>query len=90
MGVKFLEIEKQQTNGMAVSSLVLGILGVVLNLVPLLPYLLGILAIIFGTMGKKTEHGKGMAFAGVILGGIALVMKVLFWLFVIAIGGLGY
>ncbi|WP_339249338.1 DUF4190 domain-containing protein [Sporosarcina sp. FSL W8-0480] len=88
--MKRLEIEKQQTNGMAVSSLVLGILGVVLNLIPLLPYLLGILAIVFGTMGKKVESGKGMAVAGTILGGIALVMKVIFWLFVIAIGGLNY
>ncbi|MDN4607888.1 DUF4190 domain-containing protein [Sporosarcina highlanderae] len=84
-----MEVEKQQTNGMAVSSLVLGILGVVLNLIPLIPYLLGILAIVFGTMGKKVESGKGMAVAGTILGSIALVMKIIFWLFVIAIGGLG-
>ena len=47
-----MENENQQTNGMAVSSLVLGILGVVLNLIPLLPYLLGILAIVFGTDGQ--------------------------------------
>lgn len=85
-----MEVEKLQTNGMAVSSLVLGILGVVLNLIPLIPYLLGILAIVFGTMGKKVEIGKGMAVAGIILGGITLGMKVIFWLFVIAIGGLGY
>lgn len=85
-----MEIEKQQANGMAVSSLVLGIIAVVLNLIPILPYLLGILAIVFGTMGKKVESGKGMAIAGTVLGGIALGMKVIFWLFVIAIGGLNY
>ena len=84
-----MEHENQQTNGMAVSSLVLGILGVVLNLIPLLPYLLGILAIVFGMMGNKKENGKGMAVAGLILGVITLAMKFFFWIFVLLLGGMG-
>ena len=84
-----MDHENQQTNGMAVSSLVLGILGVVLNLIPLLPYLLGILAIVFGMMGNKKEIGKGMAVAGLILGVITLAMKFFFWIFVLILGGMG-
>jgi len=85
-----MENENQQTNGMAISSLVLGILGVVLNLIPLLPYLLGILAIIFGVAGNKIQNGKGMAIAGIVLGSITLGMKVLFWLFILLVGGVNY
>nr|WP_255723325.1 DUF4190 domain-containing protein [Sporosarcina sp. ACRSL] len=75
---------------MAVSSLVLGILGVVLNLIPLLPYLLGILAIVFGVSGNKQQIGKGMAMAGIILGAITLAMKLFFWIFIILLGGTSY
>ncbi|MCG7342651.1 DUF4190 domain-containing protein [Sporosarcina sp. ACRSL] len=85
-----MENENQQTNGMAVSSLVLGILGVVLNLIPLLPYLLGILAIVFGVSGNKQQIGKGMAMAGIILGAITLAMKLFFWIFIILLGGTSY
>ncbi|WP_432359874.1 DUF4190 domain-containing protein [Sporosarcina sp. UB5] len=85
-----MERENEQTNGMAISSLVLGILGVVLNLIPIIPYLLGILAIIFGVSGNKMHIGKGMAVAGIILGSITLAMKVLFWLFVFMVGGMNY
>ncbi|MGG0667261.1 DUF4190 domain-containing protein [Sporosarcina koreensis] len=89
-----MENENQQTNGvangMAISSLVLGILGVVLNLIPLLPYLLGILAIVFGVSGNKQQNGKGMAVAGIVLGAITLSMKLLFWIFIILLGGSGY
>lgn len=90
VGVIWVENETQQTNGMAISSLVLGILGVVLNLIPLLPYLLGILAIVFGVSGKKIQSGKGMAIAGIILGVITLAMKLFFWIFIILLGGSSY
>ncbi|MCM3742632.1 DUF4190 domain-containing protein [Sporosarcina luteola] len=85
-----MDNENQQTNGMAISSLVLGILGVVLNLIPVIPYLLGILAVIFGVSGNKVASGKGMAVAGIILGSITLAMKIFFWLFIILLGGMNY
>lgn len=85
-----MENENQQTNGMAISSLVLGILGVVLNLIPVIPYLLGILAVIFGVSGNKMQNGKGMAVAGIILGSITLGMKVFFWIFIFLVGGINY
>lgn len=58
-------IQPQQTNGMAVAGLVLGILGI------LIPFL-GILGLIFGAIGLSKANrgagGKGMAIAGVVLG----------------------
>lgn len=80
-------IEKPEGNGLAVSGMILGIIGVALNLIPFLPYVLGILAIIFGAIGLKKPIKKGMAKAGVILGIITLGLKILFW-FGLA-GGLG-
>jgi hypothetical protein len=68
-------IVRQQTNGMAIAALVIGIL----SLVACGP--IGILAIIFGTKAKSeirnsngTQSGEGMAQAGWICGLIALVM----------------
>jgi hypothetical protein len=74
------------TNGLAIASLVLGILAVVLSLIPFLGYLSLILAIIFGFIGlseaKKSGTGKGLAIAGLILGFSALIIKLLFILFI--------
>lgn len=64
----------RQTNGMAVASMILGILWV---------YWIGsVLALIFGLVGmaqikRKDEDGMGMAIAGVILGGIGIGVLVL-------------
>ncbi|MFD1206860.1 MULTISPECIES: DUF4190 domain-containing protein [Sporosarcina] len=77
-----------QTNGMAVTSLVLGILGIVLNLIFILPYFLGAMAIIFGFIGTKNSNGKSMAVAGIILGAITLLLKFLFWMIVIVLGSM--
>ena len=64
------------TNGWAIASLVLGILGVV-GFPPLIP---SILALIFGYKGKReidrsdgTQQGRGLAVAGIILGWVAVV-----------------
>lgn len=79
--------QKQASNGFAITSLVLGIIGVVLNIIVLLPYLLGTLAIVFGVIGVKNQHGKGMAIAGLTLGIIALSMKLIFWFFIFFFAG---
>ncbi|WP_202407128.1 hypothetical protein [Pseudalkalibacillus hwajinpoensis] len=54
---------ERSCNGLAVSSIVLGIIGLVLLLIPLIPYPLAILAIIFGVIGKKKPVKKGFAIA---------------------------
>jgi uncharacterized membrane protein YvbJ len=63
---------KERTSGMAVASLVLGILGFIFNL-------LAILAIIFGAIAISQTNkdpnlkGKGMAIAGLVLGIIGII-----------------
>lgn len=74
-----------RTNGLAVASLVCGIAQF---LVPLVPT--SILAIVFGHVARGQirrtgEAGDGLAVTGLILGWLAVVLWLLFW--VIAIGG---
>ncbi|MEV5597450.1 DUF4190 domain-containing protein [Streptomyces sp. NPDC052496] len=72
----------QPSNAMAVTALVLGVLGVVLGLVVFLfwmSWLPALLAVVFGFVGlsqvrKGRARGRGMALAGVILGGIGLLI----------------
>lgn len=70
----------QQTNGPAIASLVLGVVGAVLW-IPIVGLLLGILAIVFAYLGfkraEKTGVGRGFAVAGLVLGIIATVAGLL-------------
>lgn len=66
-------------NGLAVTALVLGIIGLVLSMVPFIPYPLAILAIIFGAVGLKKQIKKGLAITGIVTGIITLALKVWFW-----------
>ncbi|MYW04427.1 DUF4190 domain-containing protein [Streptomyces sp. SID3343] len=71
-------------NGMGTSALVLGIIGAVSGVVPLMFWLagiLGLLALIFGLVGRsRAKRGeatnKGKATAGAILGLVSLILSV--------------
>ena len=66
--------------GMAITSLVLGIIAFILAWFPLGSYLavlLALLSVIFGIIAIRRPAGKGMAVAGLILGGIALVISII-------------
>lgn len=74
------------TNGMATAGGVVGIVGLVLSLIPIvgifIGFVMGILAIIFGGVGlaryNKTGAGsKGLAITGVVLGIITVVLKLI-------------
>ena len=71
-----------RSNGMAVASLVLGILTLVLFFTIWLPFVLGALAIVFGALGiSKANKGagqKGMAIAGLICGAVGVVITIAF------------
>lgn len=74
-------------NGMAVSALVLGIVGLVLGLVPFLGWFMlpaWILAIVFGAVGLKRGQSKGMSYTGLILGIVTFIYKFGFWILVAA------
>jgi len=70
-----------QTNGPAVASLVLGIVGLVISAFPILGLVLGVLAIAFAYLGFKRAEvlgtGRGFAIAGLVLGVIATVVGLL-------------
>jgi len=78
------------TNGLGTTGMVLGIVGAALCLVPVVGFLLGLLATVFGGIGlAKANRGeatnKGMAVAGLVLGIITMAV----WPVLIAIAAAG-
>jgi len=69
-------MEGQESKGMSIASMVLGIVSVVLCCIAYISIPCAILALIFGFVGKK-KGGKGMAIAGIVLGIIAIGLYVL-------------
>ena len=69
-----------QTNGLAVASLVLGIVGLVLTITVWIGPVCDVLAIVFGAMARRRlpegAPNRGMATAGFILGIVGLVLTV--------------
>lgn len=80
----------KSTSGMSVSSMVLGIVGIVFVWAPFLGVICAILGIIFGGIGisqtKKNPNltGRGMAIAGLVCGIIGIAV----WVIVIAAIGI--
>jgi hypothetical protein len=73
------------TNGLAIASLVLGILSLTGFL-----FLTGVPAIITGVMSlKKTQRDRGMSIAGIVMGSIATFLSLLILLGVILLVILG-
>lgn len=81
----------QRTSGKAITAMVLGIVGTCISwifLLNIVAFLTGILAIIFGFLGKKEVDanptlvtGKGMAITGIVLGILQLLLVIMFYLF---------
>ena len=75
-----LPLPRPRYNGMAIASLVLGIVGIFFNAFYMAP---SILAIVFGILGRNqikkdpAQKGMGMAVAGLILGIVFLALYVL-------------
>ncbi len=76
------------SNGFAVTSLVLGILSIVLFFTIWIPFILAILAIIFGALGisnaRKGAPKKGLAIAGLICGIAGAAIAVLFIVLIVS------
>lgn len=72
-------------NGLGVTALVLGLLGMLFGLIPILGVIafpLGVFAIIFGFVGmrrasKGQADNKGMAIAGLITGVLAVILAII-------------
>lgn len=79
--------------GMAVASMVLGILAILIGWIPVVGWFLGsimaLLAIVLGAiaMGNANKRpaefgGKGMAVTGLVLGIITIALGLLFWIII--------
>jgi hypothetical protein len=66
-------------NGLAVASLILGILACITFCAPPLAGLLALLAIVFGVIGMNKPVGGGMAKTGLILGIVGIGITIGFW-----------
>ncbi|MEU8762944.1 DUF4190 domain-containing protein [Streptomyces sp. NPDC048659] len=81
----------QPRNGLGVSALVLGIVGLIFAIIPFLFWLggiLGLLALIFGIVGmsragKGLATNKGQAITGLVLGALSIVVSIV-WTIAIA------
>ncbi|MEU2790688.1 DUF4190 domain-containing protein [Streptomyces sp. NPDC007100] len=76
-------------NGFGTAALILGILGTVLGVTVFFGFLLGVLAIVFGGVGRaKVTKGEadngGTALAGIILGAVAVLLSVVMLGFIVA------
>lgn len=69
---------QQPTSGLAIASMVLGILSLVVSCFGVVGIICGILAVIFGGCALLTKKGgKGMAIAGLVCGIIALIPSII-------------
>ncbi|MFF9013880.1 DUF4190 domain-containing protein [Streptomyces sp. NPDC014870] len=83
---------QQPRNGMGVTALVLGLVGLLFGLIPFtfwLGAILGVMALVFGIVGhgkarKGEATNKGVALSGIILGGVTIVVS-LVWLIVLVV-----
>lgn len=69
--------EKKGGKGLAIASLVMGILAIVNSFIPFLniiSYIFAILAIIFGIIGIVKKNGLGMAIAGLAMGVLSMIL----------------
>lgn len=84
------EIERRPnqptTNGLATAGGVIGIVGIVLSLIPLagivIGFVMGVLAIVFGGVGLSRFNSTGigsknLAVAGIVLGIITVILKLI-------------
>lgn len=80
--------QTRSSDGLAVASMVLGIIGVVFSLV-FIGIVPAILAIIFGLIvlcsARRRQNGCGMAIAGLVTGGAALIVATLVSIFFISV-----
>ena len=78
------------SNGLAVASMVLGIIALFTFWIPFLGWAPVIVGLVLGLVAFGKPYGRGMAVTGVVCSGLALLVKVIVWIFIIgAIGAAG-
>lgn len=77
---------EQKSNGSAVASLVLGIIGLCTGWVYGLGCILGIIGIVLSSKAKKENGASGMATAGLVLGILSVVFGAIYLACAICVG----
>jgi len=78
------------SNGLAVASMVLGIIALFTFWIPFLGWIPVIVGLVLGLVAFGKPYGRGMAITGVVCSGLALVVKLVFWLvFIGTLGAIG-
>lgn len=75
------------SNGLAVASMVLGIIALFTFWLPFLGWIPVIVGLVLGLVAFGKPNGRAMAVTGVVCSGLALLVKVMFW--VVLAGALG-
>ena len=76
-------------NGLAIASMILGIVSIVFGCCTLLSIPCAIVGIVLGILGIKSEK-RGIAIAGIVLSGIGIIASVLILVLSMAVGQSGY
>lgn len=71
------------TSGSAITSLVLGIIGVIINFIPYIGATVNVIGLVFGVRANKISK-SGIGTAGFILSLIGLVLSVLFFIYFVS------
>lgn len=74
------QYQPQPTNGWAIAALILSILAFMGAWIPFVNFasiLMGVAAVILGIVGLKKIAGKGMSIAGIIVGGISVILSII-------------
>jgi ABC-type nickel/cobalt efflux system permease component RcnA len=66
-------------HGLSITSLVLGIVSIVLVFSTTVSFLSGISAVIIGCVAKAKKHSKGMSTAGIIIGSVGAFLAAVTW-----------
>lgn len=78
-------IEKQATNGIATASLLLGLFGAFIVLLPLIGWFalpIPISAIVLGLVGLARRTNRASALIGISLGIAIIIYKITFWFWI--------
>ena len=70
------KMEQSESQGLAIASLVLGILAIITCLVPYISIALGVIAIILGVISVKTK-GRKKAISGIVTGSVGVVLAII-------------
>ena len=85
-----MQDQPKRSSGLAIASMVCGILSVVICCGMWISWILSVVAIILGAVSlSKRQGGRGMAIAGIITAVFGLLLSIGFFIFAYAVGQAG-